>query len=449
MPFGASCHFLRPLPLANILLASFWKMSSAKRTSKTGNSSSPPLKRQKIGAASSSTAVYIDDTAARIRQLEQRLQSSEDKNARLEERLQQQEEEIQRQKEDNNQRLIAMRKGMIRHGPSWNGKTTDVDIIDNLTRLSPLAMHYNANVTNQFIRDIPEMLWWQKILQPFLNLEDLSILRRANTFFQSYWESVLRQNVIRVPQGCSTVQKAMVLAVVFSQKKEYTKVDPLKIRLEKGVHEIVGDTDEYDIQRNQMKVTCNHITFVGKGKNQTTIRGGFKVENQHHVKFEGLTITNQSGNGLELRGSETNVDVLKCAVKECSHIGMKVSNGATATATQCAFMENHHGVYCHGANTKARLNDCTMYHNEEDGLQAERHAIVDLHGTKTDIHSNKRLGIYAYTRAKVNIHLPSQHNTSHDNVDTNRLQGEGGSIANINADGTFTHVVEDDDDDDN
>jgi hypothetical protein len=259
----------------------------------------------------------------------------------------------------------------------------------------------------------------------------------------------LRQNVIRVPQGCSTVQKAMVLAVVFSQKKEYTKVDPLKIRLEKGIHEIVGDTDEYDIQRNQMKVTCNHITFVGKGKNQTTIRGGFKVENQHHVKFEGLTITNQSGNGLELRGSETNVDVLKCAVKECSHIGMKVSNGATATATQCAFMENHHGVYCHGANTKARLNDCTMYHNEEDGLQAERHAIVDLHGTKTDIHSNKRLGIYAYTRAKVNIHLPSQHNTSHDNVDTNRLQGEGGSIANINADGTFTHVVEDDDDDDN
>ena len=30
--------------------------------------------------------------------------------------------------------------------------------------------------------------------------------------------------------------------------------------------------------------------------------------------------------------------------------------------------------------------------------------------TKTDIHSNKRLGIYAFSsRAKVNIHLPSQH----------------------------------------
>jgi hypothetical protein len=67
-------------------------------------------------------------------------------------------------------------------------------------------------------------------------------------------------------------------------------------------------------------------------------------------------------------------------------------------------------------------------------------AVVDLHGTKTDIHSNKRRGIGAGSRAKVNIHLPSQHNTSHDNVGDDREQSHGGSIANINADGTFTHT---------
>ena len=55
--------------------------------------------------------------------------------------------------------------------------------------------------------------------------------------------------------------------------------------------------------------------------------------------------------------------------------------------------------------------------------------------------SNKRYGIYASDDAKVNIHLPSQHNTSHDNVGEDRVQRIGGSIANINADGTFTHVV--------
>jgi len=108
-------------------------------------------------------------------------------------------------------------------------------------------------------------------------------------------------------------------------------------------------------------------------------------------------------------------------------------------------MENGHcGVSCEDPNTKARLTDCTMHHNGQDGLFAYDHAVVDLHGTKTDIHSNKRYGIAAFSRAKVNIHLPSQHNTTHDNVRDDRHQeapfGVPGSIANINADGTFTHT---------
>ena len=213
-----------------------------------------------------------------------------------------------------------------------------------------------------------------------------------------------------------------------------------------GVHEIVG---QYGI----MNVTCSHITFVGSGKDQTTIRGGFKVENQQHVKFEELTFINQSGAGLYLMGSETNVDVLKCAVKECGSTGMNVYDGATVTATQCEFMENgsgsawSDGVFCSDANTKARLNECKIHHNGRHGLVAINDAVVDLHGTKTDIHSNKRYGIRASIDAKVNIHLPSQHNTTHDNVVEDRRQEYGGSIANINADGTFTHVVVGEEDD--
>ena len=167
--------------------------------------------------------------------------------------------------------------------------------------------------------------------------------------------------------------------------------------------------------------------------------------NQQNVKFEELTITNQNGDGLSLSGSETNVEVSKCAVKECKYTGVVVYSGATVTATQCEFMENGgSGVY-YGANTKARLTDCQLHHNENNGLNSWDEAVVDLHGTKTDIHSNKGRGIHAYIRAKVNIHLPSQHNTSHDNVGEDRNQWSGGSIANINADGTFTHVVVEDD----
>jgi len=235
--------------------------------------------------------------------------------------------------------------------------------------------------------------------------------------------------------------------VIFSERKEYTEADPLKIRLEEGVHEIVGYTDEYGHRRKVVRVTCSHITFVGNGKDHTTIRGGFKVHDQQNVKFEELAITNQNGHGLYLRGSETTVDVLQCAAKACGGTGMYIDCGATITATRCAFLENGgDGVYCGVEDTTARLNECTMHHNRWDGLQADDHAVVDLHGPKTDIHSNKGDGIRATDWGKVNVHLPSQHNTSHDNVGDNRNQeamygGVAGSIANINADGTFTHIV--------
>ena len=111
------------------------------------------------------------------------------------------------------------------------------------------------------------------------------------------------------------MQKAMALAVIFSERKEYTGNDPLKIRLEEGVHEIVGG------DRGSMNVTCSHITFVGKGKCHTTIRGGFKVINQQNVKFEELTITNQPGAGLRLEGSETTVDVLNVLSKSVGVLG--------------------------------------------------------------------------------------------------------------------------------
>jgi len=321
--------------------------------------------------------------------------------------------------------------------PPKRQKTNATSSFSSSTAVAPIFS------TTRNINKVPVEVWKEHICQKFLNLTELSILRRCHTFFDKYWQNVMAQNMIRVPHGCPTVEKAMDLAVIFSERKEYTVTEPLKIRLEQGIHEIVGD------HLGRMNVTCSHITFVGKGKDRTTIRGGLSVENQQNVAFEELSITNLRGfgYGLLLQGSETTVDVLTCVVKECGGFGMAVGGGATVTATQCEFMENGgNGVLCRDTNTKVRLNDCKMYHNRYDGLVAFNHAVVDLHGTKTDIHSNKGRGIRADNRAKVNIHLPSQHNTSHDNVGDDRNQeamygAAPGSIANINADGTFTHVV--------
>ena len=277
---------------------------------------------------------------------------------------------------------------------------------------------------------------WREICQSFLNVADFAIIRRTNKSINNWWGIFIRKYVkdptVRVPRSIPTLSKA--LAFVNAYHENYANVE---IDLEAGTHKIACSV---------LNVTRSNITFIGKGKDQTTILGGFFVGDlygsKRNVTFEDLAITNPVGEGLHLERSETTVDVLKCVVT-----GMTVRDGATVTATQCEFMKNANGVYCAGANTKARLNDCTIHHNYEGaGLNAFNRAVVDLHGTKTDIHSNWNCGILANWRGKVNIHLPSQHNTTHDNGKQDRNQAYHGSIANINADGTFTHVWHEDDD---
>jgi hypothetical protein len=285
---------------------------------------------------------------------------------------------------------------------------------------------------------LPDDIWVHQILNPFLDLKSLSTVRRCNTFFDEYWQYVLKQNVIRVPEGCSTMNQAMDMAVIFSERNDCTTENQVKILVGEGKHVSVG-VDVGSGNGVLMHVSCSNITIVGKGKDKTTILGGLWVNGVQNVKFEQLTVTNPDGIGLCL--GATNVDLLKCVVKECGEMGMAVITGATVTATRCEFVGNGiHGLLCNAANTKTILNDSTFHHNGVHGLYAVGDAVVDLHGTKTDIHSNKRFGIAAHTRGKVNIHLPSQHNTTHDNVGEDRGQWMGGSIANINADGTFTHV---------
>ena len=70
-----------------------------------------------------------------------------------------------------------------------------------------------------------------------------------------------------------------------------------------------------------------------------------------------------------------------------------------------------------------------MHHNGT-GLYVDEHAVVDLYGKNTDIHSNMEYGIEAEYHGKVQIHLPSQHNTSHDNVQ-NLLAYSDGTITNV------------------
>ena len=155
--------------------------------------------------------------------------------------------------------------------------------------------------------------------------------------------------------------------------------------------------------------------------------------NRVNAFFEQLNVTNPQGNGFHMEGGETNVEVLECTARECGTHGMSVGGGASVVATRCEFMQScfgWSGVYASNPNTKVRLNACTMHHNY-NGLSAREHAVVDLYGNNTDIHSNTRYGIIAYSHGKVQIHLLSQHNTSHDNTRQDRHAFNDGTITNV------------------
>jgi len=219
------------------------------------------------------------------------------------------------------------------------------------------------------------------------------------------------------------VENAVALAVILSKTEDYTET-PLNIQIDEGIHEIRGN--------HLVNVACSHITFIGKGAERTTINGGFHILDQHGVAFEDLTIKNIHGRGLFLEGGVTNVDVVKCSVKESPDVGVQVSAEATMTATQCEFMNNGGtGVLCSGACTTVELHGCTMYQNRV-GLESQEDAVVDLYGTKTDIHSNKLCGVAVERSGLVCIHLPFDHNTVYGNGELGDfLQNTHGRIARI------------------
>ena len=107
---------------------------------------------------------------------------------------------------------------------------------------------------------------------------------------------MLKQNVIRVPEGCPTMNQALELAVVFSERNKCTRVDPVQVLVGEGEHVMVGVASD-DYTGLLTHVSCSTITIVGKGKGRTTILGGFYVNGKQNVKMEQLSVTNEAGEG--------------------------------------------------------------------------------------------------------------------------------------------------------
>jgi len=308
----------------------------------------------------------------------------------------------------------------------------------NKKRLILKTIIYDESKANQWLDDPPLEIWDHHII-PLLGLRDLALARPVCTFFETYWQEKIRNNVLplRVPRDVATIDRAMRVIEIISSRWEYTKLNPSVVLLGKGEHQITSSWTEPSNGRTyvtKLGITRNNISFVGTGKESTTILGGFEIRNQENVSFKQMTVTNTSQYGSGIRMTNAKVELFDVSLKGCETVALWITESTSATtlvATRCEFANSSYGAAVYGSLTSATFKNCVFHDNFNDGVFVNE-STIHLHGEATAVHSNGGHGIFAYSSgSKVLIHLPSHHNTSYNNGGQDRYTSSGGTITNV------------------
>ena len=198
------------------------------------------------------------------------------------------------------------------------------------------AFHYDVETSRlNLVQDV-----WEFKIIPFFNVKELAMLRPTCKWCNEQWQEFLTRNTFRVPEQVPTIDEAMRIGFNLSKQKVFSKEKPLVVVLGEG--ELVVEENEHG--KNLLEITCSNISFIGQGKDKTTVHGAFGVLNKKNVTVKSLTLTkpfflfNEAfGVGLRVRGEEASVEMMGVAVKDCRHSGLLVGAVASAKATQCEF----------------------------------------------------------------------------------------------------------------
>ena len=129
---------------------------------------------------------------------------------------------------------------------------------------------------------------------PLLGLRDLALSRPVCTFFEAYWQDKFSNNVLplRVGNDVATIDAVMGVIEILSSRREYTKLNPFVVLLGKGDHQITSSwTAPYGTENpTTLEITRSNVTFIGTGKDTTTIFGGFGIENLENIMFQNMTL---------------------------------------------------------------------------------------------------------------------------------------------------------------
>jgi len=168
------------------------------------------------------------------------------------------------------------------------------------TRLVYKTIVYDESVANQWL-DVPPLEVWDHHIIPLLSLRDLALSRTVCTFFEAYWQEKFNNNVLplRVGNDVATIEDVMGVIEILSRRREYTKLNPFVVLLGKGDHQITSSWTSLGGSYNvtTLGITRSNITFVGTGKDTTTVLGGLVIENLENITFKNMTVTNTSDRG--------------------------------------------------------------------------------------------------------------------------------------------------------
>ena len=270
------------------------------------------------------------------------------------------------------------------------------------------AFHYDVETSRL---DLVQDVWEFKII-PFFNVKELAMLRPTCKWCDEQWQEFLKTNTFRVPEQVPTIDEAMRVGFNLAKQKVFSKEKPLVVVLSEGEHEVEGSWTNSNscMFESTLDTTCSNITFIGQGKDKTTLHGGFGVLNKKNVTVKSLTLTNPNGYGLNVEGEEASVEMMDASVKGSRNSGLVVDSGASVKATQCEFSENRYNGVAVCEGSKGVFTDCTIHHNGGHGVvgAAIEGTLVELRGEQTEIHHNGNFGLIALSTGTINIYIPSR-----------------------------------------
>jgi len=341
------------------------------------------------------------------------------------------------QKQSTKRPRRSLRIGQQQFGPFWTENTNNTPT-DSLN-------HSNTSRIPDWL-NIPFFVWDHQLIK-FLGLKQVAVMRGVNRFFEPCWVRRFKLNLVplRIPYDIETLDRAMRVIEILVDRKPglpYSKEDPLVVELDKGEHQITSSwTDQYvRVRQSTLGITRSNITYLGKGKDRTTILGGFGIHDFENITFKQMTVTNTDRynvlnhvpSGISM--SNAKVKIIDVALKGSGSCGLYVQDSFsenTVVATRCEFANSSTGAYVGGSLTSAKFNNCVFHDNSNTGILVSSKATLHLHGEATAIHSHESFGISALSSGKVLIHLPSHHNTSYNNGGEDRYTDGGGTITNV------------------